>query len=213
MEKVQHRAGRMVWREDMVLHLVNLSSLSVVESNEFVSEWQKGIEKAQSPEPMDRADNCLWGTVFELFDSVEIHSMVTDPASANWGDLVTAIPTNRRTIFVKYSIRESDADDWYLIVPPLVRDPAIYAAYEQGLTPDSKAPLAQWKIEGSSHGPRECESEGKTFRELGIEGTANNTKYMSRFIRKDITGQWSWSLPICENLARSRQLSEATLRL
>jgi hypothetical protein len=185
-----------------------------MEPGDFISEWRKGIAKAQSLKPMDRPDTCLWGTVFELFDSVQIHSMVTDPVSANWGDLVTAIPTDRKTILLKYrkyGIREDDADDWYLLVPPLIKGPSVYVACQQPLTPDSQAPLTQWSIEGSFHGDRECDSDGKRSRELGVAAVAKNAQYITNhFTRKEPSDQWSWSLPVCENLARSEQLSEAT---
>jgi hypothetical protein len=212
MEKVKRRIDRMVWREGMVLHIVNLSSLFVVKPSDFISEWRNGIAKAQSLKPMDRVDTCVWETVFDLFDSVQIHSMVTDPISVNWGDLVTAIPTNRKTILLKYrkyGIREEVADDWYLLVPPLVKGPSTYLACQQPLAPNNKAPLSQWSIERSFHGDRECEIEQQRSRELGAAAAAENAQYLSGLTRKESPDEWSWSLPICENLARTKQLSAA----
>jgi hypothetical protein len=197
----------------MVLHIVNLSSLLDMEPGDFISEWRKGIAKAQSLKPMDRGDTCLWETVFDLFDSVQIHSMVTDPVSANWGDLVTAIPTDRKTVLLKYrkyGIRELDADEWYLLVPPLVKGPTVYIACQPALTPDSKAPLTKWSIEGSFHGDKECDIERKRTRELGVAAAAKNAQYLNGLTRKESPGEWSWALPICENLARTKQLSAAT---
>jgi hypothetical protein len=213
VEKVQRRTDRMVWREGMVLHIVNLSSFFVMEPGDFISEWRKGIAKAQTLKPMDRADTCMWDTVFDLFDSVQIHSLVTDPVSANWGDLVTGIPTDRRAILLKYhkyGIREDDADDWYLMVPPLVKSRSAYVACQHPLAPNTNSPIAQWSIEGSYHNDRECESEQKRSRELGAIAAEKNSRYLSSLTRKESPEGWSWSLPICENLARATQLLKAT---
>ena len=43
MQKVERRAPRMAWREGTELHLVNLSSLLVIEPETIIAEWRKGV--------------------------------------------------------------------------------------------------------------------------------------------------------------------------
>jgi hypothetical protein len=62
MEKVQNRAPRMAWREGIELHLVNLSSLSMIEPEKIIVGWRKGIQAAQRHEHDNDADVCLYGT-------------------------------------------------------------------------------------------------------------------------------------------------------
>lgn len=101
MEKVQKRAPRMVWRDGTDLHVTNLSGLFVVDPQDFISKWRRGIEIAKHQAGRNEADRCLWGTVFSLFDSVHIHSMKTDALGVRWTDSVTVIPTDRKEIFAK----------------------------------------------------------------------------------------------------------------
>jgi hypothetical protein len=96
MEKVQGRAPRMAWRKGADLHLVNLSSLLVVQPEKIISEWRKGIDAAKRYKTADVTDRCLYGTVASMFDSLTIHSMESDSLGRNWTDKVTVIPTERR---------------------------------------------------------------------------------------------------------------------
>ncbi|WP_299618256.1 hypothetical protein [Pelagibius sp.] len=96
MEKVQNRAPRMAWREGTELHLVNLSSLLVIEPEEVIAGWRDGVEKAMRYEHESTADTCLYGTVTSLFDSLRIHSMESDALGQNWTDEVTEISTERK---------------------------------------------------------------------------------------------------------------------
>lgn len=96
MEKVQNRVPRMAWREGTELHLVNLSSLLVIEPEKVIAEWRSGIEKAKRYEPDDKGSACLYGTVTSLFDGLHIHSMKSDAVGRNWTDDVTVIPTDRK---------------------------------------------------------------------------------------------------------------------
>src|ERR1017187_106645 len=189
MKKAQKRFPKMAWREGMVLHLVNPSSLFVVEPSEFISLWRKGIAKAQSLKPMDPADTCLWSATFTLFDSVQIHSAETDPFSANWGDSVTAIPTDRQKIYAKYHIQGKEMDDWYLMVPSLVEAPLVYPACSHGLTTSVNAPLTQWGIEGSFYTAKECETKKSLAREQGATVVEEAEKKVSG-MRKESPNEW-----------------------
>ena len=40
MQKVENRSPRMAWREGEVFHLINLSTLMVVEPNEVIEQWR-----------------------------------------------------------------------------------------------------------------------------------------------------------------------------
>jgi len=96
MEKVQSRAPRMAWRDEAELHVVNLSSLLVIEPEEFISEWRKGIETAKRNEHENGADACLYGTLISLFDNLNIRSMKSDALGTNWTDDITVVPTERK---------------------------------------------------------------------------------------------------------------------
>jgi hypothetical protein len=69
MQKVQGRISRMAWREATDLHLVNLSSLMVIEPKEIIDEWRNGCKKARRYENTDEVDTCLYGTVTSLLTS------------------------------------------------------------------------------------------------------------------------------------------------
>jgi hypothetical protein len=207
-EKVQKRAPRIVWREGKVLHVVSLSSFFVEEPGEFIADWKKGITKAQSLQKMNDTDNCLWNTVFLLFDSVQIHLFSTDPGQHYWGDSVTAIPTDRKKVGEKNLTHVYDVDGWYLMVPALVEGPVIYPACQHGLITDRKSSLVQWNIEGSFDSTKECETILKQARKSGAVMAAKAAQVVSGY-RKESPGEWSWSLPLCSSVARGMQLSEA----
>lgn len=92
MEKVEHRAPRMVWREGTDLHVVNLSSLMVIEPEKIISAWTRGIEASIKGSHKDPADICLYGVVVTFFETMTIHSMTTDALGVRWNDNITVIP-------------------------------------------------------------------------------------------------------------------------
>ena len=96
MQKAERRTPRMVWREGTELHLVNLSSLLVIEPEKIIAEWRRGIETVKSGASADDAEWCLYGTVTSMFDGLHIHSMESDVFGQNWTDDVTVIPTERK---------------------------------------------------------------------------------------------------------------------
>jgi hypothetical protein len=96
MEAVEHRAPKMAWRDGTELHLVNLSSLLVIEPEKIIDEWRRGLEAANRYEHDNNADTCLYGTVVSMFDSLHIHSMESDSLGINWTDDVTVVPTERK---------------------------------------------------------------------------------------------------------------------
>ena len=95
LEKVGNRAPKMAWREGTELHLVNFSSLLVIEPEKIIEEWRRGIELSKQYKHTDPASKCLYGTLTSLFDSLHIHSMKSDTFGKNWTEEVTAIPTDR----------------------------------------------------------------------------------------------------------------------
>jgi hypothetical protein len=95
LEKVQNRAPKMAWREGTELHLVNLSSLLMIEPEKIIDEWKRGIELAKEHKHSHPADICLYGTVTSMFDSLHIHSMESDALGVKWTDNITVIPTLR----------------------------------------------------------------------------------------------------------------------
>lgn len=99
LEKVGSRADRMAWRDSTVLHLESLSNLMVVEPDSIIDGWRRGIQRAANYEPMDEADQCLWGSVVSLFDEVHIHVAEMDEENGEWlPDEVTVIDTKRRVL-------------------------------------------------------------------------------------------------------------------
>lgn len=96
LEKVEHRAPRMAWREGTDLHLINLSSFLEIEPDEVIGAWRKGIDTAKRYEHENGADACLYGTLTSMFDSLQIHSMELESLGLAWTDDVTIIPTDRK---------------------------------------------------------------------------------------------------------------------
>ncbi|GAF74046.1 unnamed protein product [marine sediment metagenome] len=97
LEKVGNRAPKMAWREGTEFHLVNLSSLMMIDPEEIISQWRQGIELAKAYEHTDPAEICLYGTLTSLFDSLHIHSMESDALGVKLKDNVTIIFTERET--------------------------------------------------------------------------------------------------------------------
>ena len=95
LEKVEHRASKMAWREGTELHLINLSSLLVVEPEQIIEEWRHGIEISKEYKHDDPASKCLYGSLTSLFDSLHIHSKESDVFGKNWTEKITVIPTDR----------------------------------------------------------------------------------------------------------------------
>ncbi|MDY7035949.1 MAG: hypothetical protein SV375_07280 [Thermodesulfobacteriota bacterium] len=95
LEKVNNRAPKMAWREGTELHLVNLSSLMVVEPEKIIEEWKNGIELSKQYKHTDPATKCFYGTLTSLFDSLHIHSMESNAFGKNWTGKVTVILTDR----------------------------------------------------------------------------------------------------------------------
>lgn len=79
MQKVEGRIDRMVWREDANLHVENLSSLMEIDQEEVIEGWRSGIARDNAGKLTDPADQCLYGTVTSMFDTVTIYSKHWDP--------------------------------------------------------------------------------------------------------------------------------------
>jgi hypothetical protein len=101
LEKVQNRAPKMAWREGVELHLINLSSLLVIEPEEVIRGWRTGIETARQGKSANRADTCGYGTIVSLFDNLHIHSWKSDGLGIKWTESITVIPTDRKAMFEK----------------------------------------------------------------------------------------------------------------
>ena len=95
LNRVNNRAPKMVWREGTELHLVNLSSLWVIQPEKIIEEWKNGIELSKQYKHTDPDRKCLYGTLTSLFDSLHIHSMKSDVFGKKWTEEVTVIPTDR----------------------------------------------------------------------------------------------------------------------
>lgn len=105
MQKVEHRSPRMAWREGTAFHLINLSSLMVIEPGEIIGAWRDGIEKAKTYSHTDKADACLYGAVVSLFDSMIIHSMESDVLGRYKGEQITTIETERAARSAKAGVK------------------------------------------------------------------------------------------------------------
>ena len=95
LENAEGRIPRMAWRVGTELHLVNPSSLFVVEPERFIENWRAGIELAKIHGHKDPDLTCKFGTVTSLFDSLHIHSTTSDPLGKEWDDDVTVLMTDR----------------------------------------------------------------------------------------------------------------------
>ena len=95
LEKVQHRTNKMAWREGTDLHLVNLSSFMLIDPEEVISQWRRGIELEKNLEHSDPIDICLYGTLGSLFDRLVIHSIDPQSPSAKGNNNLTILTTDR----------------------------------------------------------------------------------------------------------------------
>lgn len=99
MEKAGGRADRMAWREGKILHIVNLSSLFVIDPEEIIEAYSEGIQNAFTHSLDNEADECFYGTILTFFDQVMIHSLEYDALGAMEADNVTVIETRREEYF------------------------------------------------------------------------------------------------------------------
>jgi hypothetical protein len=74
LEKVENRADVMVWREGEILHMINLSSLFMIEPEEIISEWSEKLELAKRYMLDDEYERCIYGTLTRVFNELHIHS-------------------------------------------------------------------------------------------------------------------------------------------
>jgi hypothetical protein len=95
LQKAENRAPRMAWREGTELHLINLSTLFVIEPEEFIGKWREGIELRNELKLTDEGDLCIYGTLTTMFDSLHIHSIEIDELGKEKADNVTVISTGR----------------------------------------------------------------------------------------------------------------------
>jgi len=95
LEKVENRTPKMAWREGTDLHLVNFSSLLVVEPEQIIDEWRRGIELSKQFKHQDSLNKCLYDTLTSLFDNLHIHTMESDVFGKNWTEKITVISTDR----------------------------------------------------------------------------------------------------------------------
>jgi hypothetical protein len=106
LEAVQNRAPRMAWRQGTDLHLINVSSLNVVEPEKVIADWRRGIEAYKTGSNATPEQRCLYGTVASLFDSLVIHTWEADPLGMNWKEApVTTIKTDRRARAEKVGLK------------------------------------------------------------------------------------------------------------
>lgn len=97
VEKAEKRASKIVWREETILNIMNLSALFVIEPDAFISEWRHGVETAKTFSHTDPVDKCLYGTVTSLFDTVKIHTYELDSLGNIISDEVTIVNTDRKS--------------------------------------------------------------------------------------------------------------------
>ena len=96
MEKANGRIEKMVWREGTNLHIVNMSSLFVIEPEKMINEYRQKVQAYWDSKTKDKADICLFGTIATMFDTITIHSIEADIFGKNWKDTPTVIDTLRQ---------------------------------------------------------------------------------------------------------------------
>lgn len=98
LQTVSDKSSPMAWAKDHELHLINLSSIKMIEPHVEIDRWKNEIELAQRYESKDWLDQCFYGSVARFFDSLHIHSMESDILGVKWTDDVTVIYTDREII-------------------------------------------------------------------------------------------------------------------
>ncbi len=98
VEKTKNRANKIVWREGTILHIINISTLFVINPDTFISEWRNGIETAKSFSHTIAEDKCLYGTAASLFDAINIHTPEFDELGNITSGKVSEISTDRKTV-------------------------------------------------------------------------------------------------------------------
>ena len=98
LEKVNNRSPKMAWRDSTTIHIVNLSSLMMINPDSVINEWRIGIDLSNSFSHDDFASKCLYGTLTSLFDTLYIHTMDSNVFGKDWKDEITIIPTKRDSI-------------------------------------------------------------------------------------------------------------------
>jgi len=98
LEKVGNRAPKLVWSKGTNLHLVNISSLLVIEPEQIINEWKRGIELSKQFKHHDSVDRCLNGTLISLFDNLHIHTIESDAFGKKLNETIVIIPTKRDKI-------------------------------------------------------------------------------------------------------------------
>jgi len=91
MVEVQTKPARMAWQEGVHLHLLNPSSLMVIDQQVFIQRWKVGIEKAKTGRHENPADNCMYGAARAFFLSLHIHSLDPEASGPNWTDSITIL--------------------------------------------------------------------------------------------------------------------------
>jgi hypothetical protein len=77
LEKVGHRADRMVWREGLDLHIESLATLMQVDADSVTNAWHAGLQRGKTGRH-EEGDACLFGAISGLFDRVHVHTGIWD---------------------------------------------------------------------------------------------------------------------------------------
>ncbi len=102
--KDKKRVGRMVWRENKHLHIINLSSFYEVEPEKMIYDFKKGLENAFNDKNVSKESRFLFNAIMHFFDDITIHSMESDGLGINWKDNKIVIPTRRKEYYRKHNI-------------------------------------------------------------------------------------------------------------
>lgn len=95
-EKAKGRIDKMAWRTGTSLHIENLSTFLVIESEEFIDEYKQKVEAYWDDQLEDKADECVFGTIATMFDEIVIHSGQSDSLGKNWTETTTKVDTLRK---------------------------------------------------------------------------------------------------------------------
>ncbi len=94
MEKAKGRTDKMVWREGMFLHVINPSSLWVVDKEDTIKFYREGLDAYFKNDKMHPAERCLFGAILSHFNYVIIHNLDRSLPWVN-KDTKTIIDTRR----------------------------------------------------------------------------------------------------------------------